>query len=243
MVIGKGQRICMKLSDERAQKYLRFGFNIRALQIKESWFQLNNLLENDGGNNRSPYETTQTNIYLNSYYLNLLGAVDNLAWVLQHEFNLIEGATEANRKRNKITIFGKDFVAKLSALDSNLATELEPYKEWFEIVKEFRDPAAHRIPLYCPPGIVTDKHAESYKQASEKFAAQDYSVDRTAYMEAMHEVSMVGEFKPVFVSFSERAGDNIFLLEKTLSEDYNPFWKLANTALTGVERNLIGHSS
>ncbi len=107
LVIGKGQELLMKLTDNRAKKYLRFGFNIRALQIKESWFQLNSLLEKDGGKNRDPYETVHTNIFLNSYYLNLLGAVDNLAWILQHEFNLIEGATEANAKRNKIIIFGK----------------------------------------------------------------------------------------------------------------------------------------
>ena len=73
MVIGKGQELVSKLTDQRAKKYLRFGFIIRALQIKESWFQLNGLLEKDGGKNRNPYETVQTNIYLNSFYLNLLG--------------------------------------------------------------------------------------------------------------------------------------------------------------------------
>ncbi len=243
MVIGKGQELLMKLTDQGAKKYLRFGFNIRALQIKESWFQLNSLLEKDGGKNRDPYETVQTNIYLNSYYLNLLGAIDNLAWILQHEFNLIEGATGANVKRNKIIIFGKDFGAKLNVLDSNLVAELESYKKWFEVVKEFRDPAAHRMPLYCPPGIVTDKHVENYKQASEKYAAQDYSVDSTAFMEAMHEMAMVGEFKPVFIGFTEGTEDMFFPLKKTLIEDYEPFWKLANTALAGVERNLTRHSS
>lgn len=243
LVIGKGQELVIKLTDNRAKKYLRFGFNIRALQIKESWFQLNTLLEKDGGKNRDPYETVHTNIFLNSYYLNLLGAVDNLAWILQHEFNLIEGATEANNKRNKIIIFGKEFGKKLRALDDALFSEIAPYQEWFEIVKEFRDPAAHRMPLYCPPGIITDKHVEDYKQASEKYAAQDYSVDSNAFMGAMREMSMVGEFKPSFIGFSEGNDDMFFPLQKTLMEDYQPFWKLANVALAGVEKNLTRHSS
>ncbi|NTW88309.1 MAG: hypothetical protein HGB26_04120 [Desulfobulbaceae bacterium] len=242
IVIGKGQKLVSKLTNQRAKKYLCFGFNIRALQIKESWFQLNSLLEKDGGNNRDPYQTLQTNIYLNSYYINLLGAVDNLAWVLQHEFNLIEGASEANSKRNKIIIFGKDFGEKLSVLDSALVEDIELYKPWFEVVKEFRDPAAHRMPLYCPPGIITDKHVENYMQASEKFAAQDYSIDSTSFMEAMRKTAMVGEFKPVFVSFSERTEDILFPLKKTLIEDYEPFWNLANAALVGVERNLTRHT-
>jgi len=242
IVIGKGRELVAKLTDQRAINYLGFGFNVRALQIKESWFQLNELLEKDGGNNRNPYETVQTNIYLNSYYLNLLGAIDNLAWVLQHEFNLIEGAAEANGKRNKIVIFGKDFIAKLHALDSDLVRKIESYKKWFENVKKFRDPAAHRIPLYCPPGIITDKHIENYKQAAEKYAAQDYSIDSAAFMEAMREMAMVGEFKPIFVGFSEGGAHVVFPLKKTLIEDYDPFWSLASTALDGIERNLTRHS-
>ncbi|MDD2542415.1 MAG: hypothetical protein PHH28_15435 [Desulfuromonadaceae bacterium] len=242
IVVGKGQELVAKLTDQRAIKYLRFGFNTRALQIKTSWFHLNDLLEKDGGSNRNPYEAVQTNIYLNSYYLNLLGAIDNLAWVLQHQFNLIQGATDDNGKRNKIIIFGKDFGAKLNALDSELVREIESYKKWFENVKEFRDPAAHRMPLYCPPGIITDKYIDNYKQASEKHAAQDYSVDSTAFMEAMHEMAMVGEFKPVFVGFTEGDEDVFFPLKKTLIEDYEPFWSLAGTVLAGVERNLTRHS-
>ena len=152
IVIGKGQELVAKLTDQRAIKYLRFGFNVRALQIKESWFQLNELLEKDGGNNRNPYETVQTNIYLNSYYLNLLGAIDNLAWVLQHEFNLIEGATEANGKRNKIIIFGKDFIAKLNALDSDLVRDIDSYKKWFENVKEFERSCRPPNTLILPTG-------------------------------------------------------------------------------------------
>lgn len=238
MVIGKGQDLWKKLTNQRAKKYLRFGFNIRALQIKQSRVQLKGLLQKNGGKNLDSYEVVQTNIYLNSYYLNLLGAIDNLAWVLQHEFNLIEGATEATSKRNNIIIFGKDFGAKLSILDSRLVTEIEAYKKWFEIVKEFRDPAAHRMPLYCPPGIISEKHAEAYKQAREKLINQDYSTDSIEVMDAMHEMAMVGEFKPVLVVFSEGTEDRYFPLEKTLIEDYEPFWKLANTVLAGVERNL-----
>lgn len=237
-VIGKGQELVSKLTNLRAKKYLWLGFNIRALQIKETRFQLNRLLEKSGCNNQDPYQAVQTNIYINSYYLNLVGAIDNLSWVLQHEFNLIEGASESNNKRNKIIIYGKDFAVKLSVLDSELVKDIELYRKWFEVVKEFRDPAAHRMPLFCPPGIITDKHVENYKQAFEKYAAQDYSLDSTAFMNAMHDMAMVGEFKPVFVGFSEGAEDKLFPLEKTLNEDYEPFWNLAYTVLAGVERNL-----
>ena len=238
IVIGRGQELLTKLTDNRAKKYLRFGFNIRALQIRDSWFQLNSLLEKDGDKNRDPYETVRTNIFLNSYYLNLLGAVDNLAWILQHEFNLIEGAAEANGKRNKIVIFGKEFGKKIRELDDALFSELAPYREWLKTVRDFRDPAAHRMPLYCPPGIITDKHIEDYRQASEKYQAQDYSIDSNAFMDAMREVAMVGEFKPVFIGFSEDSEDMFFPLQKTLTEDYQPFWKLANAVLVAVERNL-----
>ena len=150
----------------------------------------------------------------------------------------MNGATEANKKRNKIIIFGKEFGKKLSEFDGALFSELATYQDWFEIVKEFRDPAAHRMPLYCPPGIITDKNVENYKQASEKYAAQDYSVDSNAFMGAMRELSMVGEFKSVFIGFSEGSKDMFFPLQKTLMEDYQPFWKLANVVLAGVERNL-----
>jgi hypothetical protein len=37
----------------------------------------------------SPYEATDCAIHLNAYYLNLRGALDNLAWVLQYEWQLL----------------------------------------------------------------------------------------------------------------------------------------------------------
>ena len=230
-VIQTAFNVIHLLTNNSANRYIRLGFVIRALQIKESRFHLNQLLKNDGEKNRNPYETTETNIYLNSYYLNLFGALDCLAWGFHYEFDLIEGATEKNRKRNKISLFHDAYLERLRAINSDLVKQILEYKSWYQNVKEFRDPAAHRIPLYCPPGVVTNEHQQELESAKEDYENQDYSIDPDAYMNAMRKLSSVGEFRAIFLSYSED-GDTMFPLKRTLNEDYDPFWSLSNLVLT-----------
>lgn len=53
-------------------------------------------------------------------YINLNGALDNLAWVIHYEFNVIDGASEHNSKRNKIGLFNLHIKNYLNQMKTSL---------------------------------------------------------------------------------------------------------------------------
>lgn len=238
LTIGDYQTLATKLSNKRAEKYLRFGFNMRALQIRETKFQLSQTIEKGGGKNLSPYDICHVNIFLNSFYLNIFGALDNLAWAMQYEYAIVDGATEANKKRNRISLFGKTFLRGLEKFENGISEPLTAHREWYQDLKKFRDPAAHRMPLYCPPRVVGPKHHKKYASANEKLLKQKYSEDNSSYMDTLHELSMVGEFQPVFRNFTESAEDVYYPILRTVEDDYSPFWEVANVILDLFNKNL-----
>jgi hypothetical protein len=236
-IIGDYQSLVSKLSDQRARKYLFYGFNMRALQIKETKFQLSQTIEKAGGKNLSPYDICHVNIFLNAFYLIMHGALDNLAWTMQHEFSIIDGANESDKSRNYIGLFHNKFRNGLKCIDSETVDSLMQYDEWFSELKKFRDPAAHRMPLYCAPGVVTSEQQDQYKAAADKLSAQNYMKDPSSYMEAQYELSRVGNFQPIFTSFGE-SDDILYPLLRTIELDYHPFWEVANCILGFFEKNL-----
>jgi hypothetical protein len=97
----------------------------------------------------SPYEATDVAIHLNAYYLNLRGALDNLAWVLQYEWQLLARVTEdGGRGRQECNLFGPRFLAALKLQQSELASVLDQHGNWAKELAKLRDPAAHRVPIY-----------------------------------------------------------------------------------------------
>ncbi|CED59232.1 Putative uncharacterized protein [Moritella viscosa] len=241
-VIHKFQVLVRHLKNPIAKKYLKFGFNIRALQILETEHQLREVIEKAGSVPFSPYETTRINILLNSFYLNILGAVDNLAWVIQYEFDVISGATEKNNKKHDISLFKKKFRKGLNKYNPEIITEVYKFETWFNDIKNFRDPAAHRMPLCCPANVIGPEHKKELDNAQEKFRKQNYSKDRDAYMNAQREMSKVGSFQPIFLHISGEEGEQIYPLSRTINEDYEPFWGLSYAILEVIEERLASVS-
>jgi hypothetical protein len=228
LTIGKFQQLAIKVSKPRTQDYLKLGYGMRALQIMDSHSELSQMVEKSGGKTLAPYEATNLNILLNAFYLNLIGAIDNLAWALQHEFNVIDGANEGNKKRNDVGLFSKKFQEALKISSPEIVNKINEHREWFFDLKKFRDPAAHRIPLYCARSVIRDEHREDYRAAEDHFLAQDYFKDRDGYMNAQWELGNVGAFEAIFVCYSESFDTIIYPLSRTVEQDYRPFWNVSD---------------
>lgn len=227
-----------KIKDHRASKYLIHGFNARTRQIKETKFQLSENIKKADGPSLDPYTACHNTIFLNSFYLNVAGALDNLAWIIQHEFNIIEGADEKSKKRNKVVLYHKEFLEGLKKIDASTVDFILQYYDWYKELKEFRDPAAHRIPLLLPHGIIFDNHKQDYDLAIKNLDKQSNNGDPRLYTEALHNFSNMGVFQPVFISFNEVGVDNWYLLLRTIEHDYENFWKTANIILSFFNKKL-----
>lgn len=94
-------------------------------------------------------ESAQLCISLHAYFINLFGALDNLAWTLVSE-------RQANIPRRSIGLYAQRTQAIMSA-DLRNYLNSSPIDDWHDDhLKEFRDSLAHRIPLYVPPGVDRD---------------------------------------------------------------------------------------
>jgi len=97
-------------------------------------------------------------IHLHAFYINLLGVLDNLAWVIVHHRGLSEEFTSPGNVglyHNKVK----------PHLNQQLCEYIygEPIKSWRDRhSKEYRDSLAHRIPLYVPQGFTEDGSEVAY---------------------------------------------------------------------------------
>lgn len=89
-----------------------------------------------------------TSYFINAFYLMLWGFLDNLAWILNHFYNL--GFREIDRSRTQCTFINERFKRCLSRHNQNIVNLIENSKftDWFKNLSLKRHPAAHREPIF-----------------------------------------------------------------------------------------------
>jgi hypothetical protein len=96
---------------------------------------------------------------LNTIYINIVGVIDNYAWVLRHE----RGSADFRAlPANRVGLFVKAFLK--DPCFASLTPQLNPFKDWFTELRSRRDPAAHQIPLYVPPTVLDPENLQRYQQ-------------------------------------------------------------------------------
>ena len=237
-ILGKAWQITNLLSNQTAFDYFRYGVMIRFKLIMESRNLLFELISKKDGNR---IDTTLENIYLNSMYINMIATFDNVAWAFQYEYDLIDGANENNNLKRQIGIYNKEFIMKLKIKDKELYTNLKVYKDWYETLKTFRDPATHRMPLYCPPITISkEKDLDEHKKLNEKFSQMNYNDNPQQYMELLNEVHNIGTFQPIFIVSSEKE-KSVYDLRKITNDDYKIFLAVMDIFLMWIEKHELKH--
>jgi hypothetical protein len=183
------------------------------------------------GNQLDPDLTTDLNIHLNAFYLNLCGALDNLAWMLAYNFGLLPNLSENQKKhRSFCNLFGTPFLSSLEQRLPDLIRTLREYQSWNRDIRKFRDPAAHRIPLYAPPGIHTDdttpRRVALERQASEVIQKRDSHTWLTLQME----IRGLATYMPMMIA-SESTGLELHLLQGQIPQDQAAFLKISTAVL------------
>jgi hypothetical protein len=183
----------------------------------------------------SPYEATDCAIHLNAYYLNLRGALDNLAWVLQYEWQLLAGVTEDEVSgRQKCNLFGAPFLAALQSQYPELASVLDQRLNWAKELAKLRDPAAHRVPIYVPPSVITcqeqvDKFRHIEAQADVALSERG---DRPI-SEIYREAQAVADFMPVMI-ISTPQDLRICSISEQVRSDHDKYLTIARAVVDAL---------
>ncbi|MCH7939666.1 MAG: hypothetical protein IID13_07965, partial [Candidatus Marinimicrobia bacterium] len=160
-----------KLNDPHAERHLRQGFLRRLFQINSALEEVRRLTEAQSSEPLSHETSTLLDIYLGSYYINLSGALDNLAWMLAWEFQLTDTLSESDfAARRFCNLFREAFITALATNYPDLASYLadEPIRNWYSEIRNLRDPIAHRIPLLFVKGTLDEAEGIEYQKAYER---------------------------------------------------------------------------
>jgi len=186
---------------EDTKRHLQRGFLVRLAMLEHVVTKLVDELSKADGP-LSSYLAVELSLLLNSFYLNIAGSLDNLAWALIYRHNLRPTIKESVKEDRRFAqLLNKDFLKALDYKKLNTLTEfLRTLKLWFVEIKDFRDPGAHRIPLFIQRAIWTEKDLEEHKrldrEGAKLIAEGNYDEGRNL----VYDSYQVGTFLPIFTS-------------------------------------------
>ncbi len=215
---------------EDAKKHIQRGLIIRLGMMEEAILSF----DSEMGKSNEPlnhYLVIKLTLFLNAYYLNLAGSLDNLAWALAYQHGLIDKIDENNGEHRKlIGLVKADFLKLLRKHNlESLCTLLKPAHAWYKDIREFRDPAAHRIPLYVPPAVWSEEDAKRAQELDEQAAVLIAEGERESGADLMHQSHNVGQHLPVFIA--EVPKIQVYDLAGRIDRDHELWLEVVNNVL------------
>ena len=185
-----------KVTSGNIHRHLVFGLARRLKILQRNYEFFMGLIENGGGKPLSGLLAEDAQVHLNSFYVQLRGALDNIAWAFLHCID--PNVDENNRDyRRKASIRDKRFLSDVKDRDPKLADYITNLIPWFDDLVAYRDPIAHRVPIYTPPSVVTQEEIDEGNAAQERaFAAIDSGAPDEEIENAIQQVRNVGRYVP-----------------------------------------------
>jgi hypothetical protein len=183
----------------------------------------------------------ELNTMLNAAYLNISGALDNAAWALAYHLKLKRDLSEDDSEHRRfIGLFKREFLASVTELNPNLGAALGGFAPWGNELRKYRDPAAHRIPLYVAPAAVTAEEA-AVLIAKEQAGLQHAKAtgDQTGLNESITQNFTTGSFHAVFGLY-EGEGYRPHSLFPTLDRDFTALMKAITIVIEDFSNSSHG---
>jgi len=113
---------------------------------------------------------------------------------------------------------------------TSLHSKIQGFHDWYWEMREFRDPAAHRIPVLVPCSIYTEKDiVESNRLDAE--AAKLYAKGNHAEgMKTFRQAYQLGEQMPVFIS--KTTSVRMYDLAERLNLDHANWYSIVSAVLS-----------
>lgn len=188
-----------------AENHLRYGVLRRLRMISTSFRRFQSLMPPDREVPLAQDQSDDVARYLNSIYIDLLGLMDNYAWTLTHQFG---NTASLSADKMHIGLF-KSTLAKDPVL-SPVIVEIRSFSAWEREVKDRRNPAAHRMPLYVPSAAFSPDDTLEYERlgglASTALRAEQFE----RYGELVDKQRKVGSFLAKFLHDPAGPIDDIY---------------------------------
>jgi hypothetical protein len=207
-----------------ASYYFRFGVMRRLRMIDSSFKSFQDIVPPDRTVPLSQEESDRACRDLNAIYIDLLGLLDNYAWVAVYQL----GSSETQSANpHSIGLFKSAFSADPRLRPA--ANAMKPFATWEKDVKTRRNPAAHRMPLYVPSAALTPDDVAQV----ERFEASISEALRAHEFEKLDDLRQgrqrVGTLVPKFL---HDPGEPVIDIYPTIPEDIGQAVKIGRAMQT-----------
>jgi len=172
-LVQKLAALQLELKNVKAREYLLQGVGRRLSVLTRCLYNIYEIFPVDRTELLRKEELKDLDINLHAFFININGILDNLAWVIIHENDLLGKPKEGRVSRSGVGLFNKK---TQEHLNPKLCAYLSSSKmqAWYRnYSKNYRDALAHRIPPYVPPVALNKAEKEEYLSLEK--ALLDYS--------------------------------------------------------------------
>ena len=167
-------------------------------------------------------------VQLQAFAFNTFGCLDNLAhvWVLEKDVKKNNG----DPLPLQWVGFGIDNTAVRDSLPDRFLEYLLEIQDWYQNLENFRHALAHRIPLYIPPGYLTEEQAGEYRNIQARINEEVRQKNYVTAGQLEDEQAALLSFHPIAThSFGENA--NIVYFHAQMLSDINTVQEIASRLL------------
>jgi hypothetical protein len=218
---------------ESAREYALQGFGRRMGTINRAIDQVFTILPPEREDIPVRDEVVDATIAIQSFVLNIVGCLDNLAWIWVYEENIkTKKGTDLDPKAVGLW---KTHKQVRETFPRGFQDYLESRERWFEHIKGFRDALAHRIPLYIPPYVVKPSNADEHDRLEKEagIALQNMNIEQ--YDRARFAQRKLAVFQPWMTqSIYEKAPSIVF--HPQLLADYATIEELSGKLFDELDR-------
>jgi hypothetical protein len=133
--------------------------------------------------------------------------------------------------RTDCGLFKVKFLGALKSQHPQLECLLSNNKDWIKKLTEIRDPAAHRIPIYVPPSVITtQEQIDEFRNIEKKVAEYVYEDGGEPVSELYREVQAVADFMPIML-LSTDEGLLSYSIDKQVRFDYDLYLTVASAVI------------
>jgi hypothetical protein len=216
---------------QTANYFFRYGVMRRLNMLLSSFRNFQSIIMPDRAVPLTIEQTDEVCRDLNSIYINILGVLDNYAWVMVHQLG-----SEKTKKARPVSIgLFKSTLAEDCTLKPAIDA-LSSFCGWEGDIKDRRDPAAHRMPLYVPPAAYTPEEIAEVDRLDnlrfEALRAEDFK----RVSDLRSDRTRVGKFVSVFL---HDPGEKAIEIYPTLPQDIGQMVKIGRIVHTFL-RNPTG---
>ena len=157
-------RVARTAHTDGSRCHLR-GFARRTRMLRRSFMEIMGIASPLRKKPLSRKELIELELHLNSLYLHVRGGLDNLAWYVVWEFEILGRVREEEHKfRTRVSLFRKELQRQLANIAPCTTVLARSRCDWYKDLTELRDPVAHRVPICAVRAILTPSEGQKWRK-------------------------------------------------------------------------------